>query len=37
MAVGRQSALVLKMGMAYTEYQAHEAYIEIAIRVYSIY
>ena len=30
MAVGRQSALVLKVGVAPTKYRAHEACIEVA-------
>ena len=37
MAVGRQSALVLKVGVAHTEYLVHEACIEIAIRSTTVY
>ena len=37
MAVVRQSALVLKVGVAYTEYLVHEACIEIAIRSTTVY
>ena len=37
MAVVRQSALVLKVGVAYTKYLVHEACIEIAIRSTTVY